>query len=211
MGSIFFLNLDAPCWTKSGLLPLKVKKHFLTVKKVIHFLTNKERPDFQKNWTLLARNCPKIIFAFDRKIPNSKTKLKNDPLNSKNTFSPTRSVWIEIFILRNYLQNCPRIIYAFDHDFQNSKIEKQLQITKCQKTDPPQICPLIPKQLSEFSKLKNQNVRKLTPLNLPILNTKNHWEGPKGPLRWPKATLRWPKATSPPQELEGGPRSGPNF
>ena len=27
----------------------------------------------------------------------------------------------------------------------------------------------------------------------------------------PKATLRWPKATSPPQELEGGPRSGPNF
>ena len=139
----------------------------MTVKKVIHFLTNKERPDFQKNWTLLARNCPKIIFAFDRKIPNSKTKLKNYPLNSKNTFSPTRSVRIEIFILRNYLQNCPRIIYAFDHDFQNSKIklkndplksknQKKLQITKCQKTDPSQICPLIPKQLSEFSKLKNQ-------------------------------------------------------
>merc|ERR1711895_65775 len=109
--------------------------------------------------------------------------------------------------------------------------------------------PLIPKQLLEFSKLKNQtqklpsnhkmsenrpfpnmptdskttfgifktqksnskNVRKLTPPNLPILNTKNHWEGPKGPLRWPKATLRWRKATSPPQELEGGPRSGLNF
>ncbi len=30
------------------------------------------------------------------------------------------------------------------------------QITKCQKTDPSQIFPLIPKQLSEFSKLKNQ-------------------------------------------------------
>ena len=57
------------------------------------------------------------------KILNSKTKLKNYPLNSKNTFSPTRSVRIEIFILRNYLQNCPRIIYAFDHDFQNSKIK----------------------------------------------------------------------------------------
>merc|ERR1712082_364838 len=145
MGSIFFLNLDAPCWTKSGLLPLKVKKHFLTVKKVIHFLTNKERPDFKKKWTLLARNCPKIIFAFDRKIPNSKTKLKNDPLNSKNTFSPTRSVRIEIFILRNYLQNCPRIIYAFDHDFQNSKIKL--------KNDPL-------KSKNRKKNLKSQNVRK---------------------------------------------------
>merc|ERR1712030_224895 len=91
--------------------------------EVIYFLTNKERPDFQKNWRLLAQNCPKINFAFYQKIPNSKTKLKNDPLNSKNTFSPTRNVRIEIFILRNYLQNCPRIIYAFDHDFQNSKIK----------------------------------------------------------------------------------------
>merc|ERR1712082_482754 len=207
MGSIFFLNLDAPCWTKSGLLPLKVKGSFLTVKKVIHFLTNKERPDFKKKWTLQARNCLKINFAFDQKILNSKTKLKNDPLKSKITFPPTRSVRIEIFILRNYLQNCQRTIYAFDHDFQNSKIKlkndplksknrKKLQITKCQKTDPPKICPLIPK---------------LTPPNLPILNTKNHWEGPNGPLRRPKATLRWPKVTSPPQELEGGPRSGPNF
>ena len=52
--------------------PLKVKKHFLTVKKVIHFLTNKERPDFQTNWTFLAQNCPKINFAFDQKILNSK-------------------------------------------------------------------------------------------------------------------------------------------
>ncbi len=50
---------------------------------------------------------------------------------------------------------------------------------------PLQLCPLIPKQLSKFSKLKNQklplqiqkpkislksqNVRKLTPPNMPIL------------------------------------------
>ena len=139
----------------------------MTVKKVIHFLTNKERPDFQKNWTLLARNCPKIIFAFDRKIPNSKTKLKNDPLNSKNTFSPTRSIRIEIFILRNYLQNCPRIIFAFDHDFQNSKIKlkndplksknrKTASNHKMSENRPPPNMPLITKQLSEFSKLKNQ-------------------------------------------------------
>ena len=33
---------------------------------------------------------------------------------------------------------------------------KITQITKCQKTHPSQIFPLIPKQLSEFSKLKNQ-------------------------------------------------------
>merc|ERR1712030_22618 len=70
-----------------------------------------------------AQNCLKINFAFDQKILNSKTKLKNDPLKSKNTSSPTRSVRIEIFILRNYLRNCPRIIFAFDHDFQNSKIK----------------------------------------------------------------------------------------
>ena len=63
--------------------PLKVKKHFLTVKKVIHFLTNKERPDFKKKWTLQAWNCPKINFAFDQKILNSKTKLKNDPLKNR--------------------------------------------------------------------------------------------------------------------------------
>merc|ERR1712030_72641 len=103
-----------------------------------------------------AQNCLKINFAFDQKILNSKTKLKNDPLKSKNTFSPTRSIRIEIFILRNYLRNCPRIIFAFDHDFQNSKIKKQLQITKCQKTDPPPNMPLITKQLSEFSKLKKK-------------------------------------------------------
>merc|ERR1712002_706666 len=144
-----------------------VKKTFFNSSVLIHFLTHKERPDFDGPKSKLARNCPKIIFAFDQKIPNSKTKLKNDPLNSINTFSPTKTVRIEIFILRNYLQNCPRIIYAFDHDFQNSKIKlkndplksknrKKLQITKCQKTDPPQICLLIPKQLSEFSKLKNQ-------------------------------------------------------
>merc|ERR1712030_273606 len=70
-----------------------------------------------------AQNCLKINFAFDQKILNSKTKLKNYPLKSKNTFSPTRSVRIEIFILRNYLRNCPRIIFAFDHDFQNSKLK----------------------------------------------------------------------------------------
>ena len=86
-------------------------------------MTNKERPDFKKKWTLQAWNCPKINFAFDQKILNSKTKLKNDPLKSKITFWPTRSVRIEIFILRNYLRNCPRIIFAFDHDFQNSKIK----------------------------------------------------------------------------------------
>ena len=41
---------------------------------------------------------------------------------------------------------------------------------------------------------------------------------PKGPIRWPKATSQWPKttsqwpkATSPPQELEGGAHSAPNF
>ncbi len=64
------------------------------------------------------------------------------------------------------------------------------------------------KKTYKFSKLKNYplkskksfkslNVRKLTPPNMPILNTKNHWEVGK--------------ATSPLQELQGGPRSGPNF
>ena len=86
------------------------------VKKVIHFLTHKEHPDFDGPKSKIARN-------FDWKIPNSKMKLKNDPFKYKNTFWPTRSVRIEIFILRNYLQNCPRIIYAFDHNFQNSKIK----------------------------------------------------------------------------------------
>ena len=137
------------------------------------------------------------------------------------------TVQILILILRNYLRNCPRIIFAFDHLFQNSKIKLKndpfkSKITKCQKTDPSQIFPLIPKQLSEFSKLKNQikklplkikkpkksfksqNVRKLISPNMPILITKQHWEGPRGPPRWPKTT-------SPPQELEGGLRSGPNF
>ena len=86
-------------------------------------MTHKERPDFDGPKSKIARNCPKINFAFDQKIPNSKTKVKNDPLKSKITFWPTRSVRIEIFILRNYLRNCPRIIFAFDHDFQNSKIK----------------------------------------------------------------------------------------
>ena len=51
---------------------------------------------------------------------------------------------------------------------------------------------------------KSQNIRKLTPPNMPILITKQHSEGPKGPPRWPKAT-------SPSQKVEGGLRSGPNF
>ena len=119
----------------------------MTVKKVIHFLTHKERPDFDGPKSKIAWNCPKIIFAFDQKIPNSKTKLQNDPLKSKNTFWPTRSVRIEIFILRNYLRNCPRIIFAFDHDFQNSKIKLKNYPLKSKK---PKIS------------LKSQNWRKLT-------------------------------------------------
>ena len=47
-------------------------------KKLIHFLTHEERPDF--DGPKIARNCPKIIFAFDRNFQNSKIKLKNDPL-----------------------------------------------------------------------------------------------------------------------------------
>ena len=31
---------------------------------------------------------------------------------------------------------------------------------------------------------------------MPILNTKNHWEGPKGPLRWPKKEGRVVARTS---------------
>ena len=59
---------------------------YTSLKKVIHFLTHKERPDFDGPKSKIAQNCPKIIFAFDRNFQNSKTKLKNDPLKSKNTF-----------------------------------------------------------------------------------------------------------------------------
>ena len=44
-------------------------------------LTHKEHPDFNGSKSKIAKNCPKVIFAFDRKFQNSKTKLKNDPLN----------------------------------------------------------------------------------------------------------------------------------
>ena len=72
---------------KSKKLPLKVKKkRFFNSSVLIHFLTHKERPDFDGPKSKIARNCPKINFAFDQKIQNSKTKVKNDPLKSKNTF-----------------------------------------------------------------------------------------------------------------------------
>merc|ERR1712082_155247 len=131
---------------------------------------------------VVARNCPKIIFAFDRKFQNSKIKLKNDPLKSKNLKKASNHKMSENRPSPNMATDSKTTFGIFKTQKSNSK---KLKITKCQKTAPPP--------------------------NLPILNTKNHWEGPKGPLRWPKATLRWPKATSPPQELEGGPRSGPNF
>ena len=69
--------------------PLKVKKNtFFNSSVLIHFWTHKERPDFDGPKSKIARNCLKINFAFDQKIPNSKTKLKNDPLNSKKLFHP---------------------------------------------------------------------------------------------------------------------------
>ena len=46
-----------------------------------HFFTHKECPDFDGPKSNIAQKCPKIIFSFDQKIPNSKMKLKNDPLN----------------------------------------------------------------------------------------------------------------------------------
>merc|ERR1712030_115802 len=148
-----------------------------------HFLTHMECPHFDGHKSKIARNCPKINFAFDQKIPNSKTKVKNDPLKSKITFSPTRSVWIEIFILRNYLRNCPRIIFAFDHDFQNSKIKlknyplksknrKKASNHKMSENRPSPNMPTNSKQLSEFSKLKNETKK----LPLKIQKTKKSFK-----------------------------------
>ena len=68
------------------LLLLLLLRCHTSLKKLIHFLTQKERPDFDGPKSKIAQNCPKIIFAFDRKFQNSKTKHKNYPLKSKNTF-----------------------------------------------------------------------------------------------------------------------------
>ena len=56
---------------RSQKLPLQVNKNaFFNSSVLIHFLTDKERPDFDGPKSKIARNCPKINFAFDRKIPN---------------------------------------------------------------------------------------------------------------------------------------------
>ena len=53
------------------LLLLLLLRH-TSKKKLIYFLTYKEGPDFDGSKSKIARNCPKIIFAFDRKFLNSK-------------------------------------------------------------------------------------------------------------------------------------------
>ena len=133
-------------------------------------MTNKEHPDFDGPKSKMAWNCPKIIFAFDRKFQNSKTKLRNDP-----TFWSTRSVWISILILRNFLQNCPRIIFAFGQNFQNSKTKLKNDLLKSKNTFWPKrsvwimililrkIKLKLPLKIQKPKKsLKSQNVRKQT-------------------------------------------------
>ena len=44
---------------------------------------------------------------------------------------------------------------------------------KCQKTDLSQICPLIPKPLSEFSKLKNQTKKLPLKIQKPKISLKS--------------------------------------
>merc|ERR1712030_240221 len=71
----------------------KVKKNtFFNSSVVIHFFTHKESPDFDGPKSKIAQNCPKINFAFDQKIQNSKTKVKNDPLKSKKHFLTVKKV-----------------------------------------------------------------------------------------------------------------------
>merc|ERR1712082_12368 len=149
------------------------------VKKVIHFLTHKECPDFDGPKSKIARNCPKIIFAFDRKIPNSKTKLKNEPLKSKNTFLTVKKV---IHFLTHkerpdfdgpkskIAQNCPKIIFGFYGKIPNSKLKLKndpLKSKKCFLPVKKVIHFLTHKELPDFDGPKSKIARNCPKIILP--------------------------------------------
>ena len=58
------------------LLLLLLLRCHTNLKKLIHFLTQKEHPDFDGPKSKIAQNCPKIIFAFDQKYQNLKNQTK---------------------------------------------------------------------------------------------------------------------------------------
>ena len=74
------LEVQKHKWLESNWDPLRTKLSDFSssfsvtpvLKKLIHFLTHKERPDFDGPKSKIAQNCPNFNFAFDRKIPNSK-------------------------------------------------------------------------------------------------------------------------------------------
>ena len=136
-----------PKISKTKKLPLKVKKHFLTHKECpdLDFKLSKDQFCFWSHFSKLKNLTKKWPFN----IQKSKISLKSQ--NVRKLTPPKYAHWFQ-----NDLQNFQNSkIKLKNYPFKSKNLNKP-QITKCQKSDLPQIYPLIPKQLMKFSKLKNQ-------------------------------------------------------